>query len=478
MVNKILIAILLASSMYANKINNSVVKIFTTSSKVNYKVPWQLKNSKHYTGSGVLIKDNYILTSAHVVSDATYIEIKKQNTIQKYEAKIKWIAHDIDLALLVVNDKSFYKDMKPLKIVKLPYRQDDVTVVGYPKGGKNISTTKGIISRLELHEYVHSRKKFLTIQIDAPINSGNSGGPAFNNKNEIVGIAMQTLKKSSNIGYIVPSVIINHFLEDIKDGKYDGMIDDAFLLQRMFNRDFREYYKMKDRTGVYVSEVYKGSYAYNILKEGDIILKYEDKIIENDGSVKFRNSRISADYFLNKKQIGDNLTFTILRDNKVLNKTIKIKHRQILIPEYFDKKTEYLIFAGFVIMPLSKNYIVNEEYRVNSSWLNTLYSKNDVDNNITQYVFIHDILASKINSGYSNQRKLRILKVNGIIIKNFKHLVSLIDNIKDKYIVFDMEYNAKIVLNFKNAKEENKGILEMYNIPYDRYLDNSTIPIR
>ena len=57
-----------------------------------------------------------------------------------------------------------------------------------------MSVTSGVVSRTEVTSYVHGAAELLGIQIDAAINSGNSGGPAFNNKGECVGIAFQSLK--------------------------------------------------------------------------------------------------------------------------------------------------------------------------------------------------------------------------------------------------------------------------------------------
>jgi len=63
-------------------------------------------------------------------------------------------------------------------------------------------------------------------QIDAAINSGNSGGPAFNDKGKCVGIAFQSLKHedAENIGYVIPTPVIKHFIEDYKkSGEYTGI---------------------------------------------------------------------------------------------------------------------------------------------------------------------------------------------------------------------------------------------------------------
>lgn len=63
-----------------------------------------------------------------------------------------------------------------------------------------MSVTSGVVSRIEVTSYVHGAAELLGIQIDAAINSGNSGGPAFNNQGECVGIAFQSLKVHLTVG--------------------------------------------------------------------------------------------------------------------------------------------------------------------------------------------------------------------------------------------------------------------------------------
>ncbi|CAI5974671.1 unnamed protein product [Closterium sp. NIES-64] len=102
---------------------------------------------------------------------------------------------------------------------------DPVTVVGYPIGGDTISVTSGVVSRIEVTAYVHGASELLGVQIDAAINSGNSGGPAFNAAGECVGIAFQSMRgdEAENIGYIIPTPVIHHFISDYdRNGHYTG----------------------------------------------------------------------------------------------------------------------------------------------------------------------------------------------------------------------------------------------------------------
>lgn len=171
-----------------------VVKVYSVHNSVNVQMPWTSKPQEESTGSGFTIKHDgrlCILTNAHVVADATYVEVRKAGDAQKYVAEVERLSHECDLATLRVADEAFWDGVVPLSFGRMPSLQDEVSVVGYPEGGEGVSVTQGVISRIEIQRYAHSGAYLLAVQIDAAINPGNSGGPALNTDGEVIGVAFQ-----------------------------------------------------------------------------------------------------------------------------------------------------------------------------------------------------------------------------------------------------------------------------------------------
>src|SRR5437762_8054380 len=176
--------------------------------------PWTKLAASQATGSGVVIEGKRILSNAHMVLYAGQVQIQANQAGDKISATVETVAPGIDLAVLKLDDESFFDSPPPLPRAKsLPDIKDVVMAYGFPQGGTSLSITKGIVSRIEFTHY-NFPVSGLRIQIDAAINPGNSGGPAVVG-NQMVGLAFSHLSNSENIGYIIPCEEIELFLKDI-----------------------------------------------------------------------------------------------------------------------------------------------------------------------------------------------------------------------------------------------------------------------
>ncbi len=456
------------------KLSSSVVKIFTVSVRPNYYQPWQMRPQKFSTGSGVIINGHQILTAAHVVSNAVYLEVKKNGHPDKFIAHTKWISHEADLALLELEDNSFFKNTQSLKLGKMPQRQDGVAVYGYPQGGNEISITQGIISRIEQTVYVHSDFDLLALQIDAAINPGNSGGPVFNQDGEIIGIAMQSLSSADNIGYLVPSPVITHFLDDINDGTYDGFPDDGLYIQTMENKRLREYFKMGKRSGILVTEVVTGSSCDGLVMADDIVLKIDGVTVANDATIVMEgNGRVAANYLIRSHHIGEQFILTLLRKGKELEVKVPAKSMVTLIPFEHEKRPKYFIYGGIVFMPLSKNYLFewgrNWVQKAPIRFVDMAKNANIPKAERTEVVFVQSVLSDRENAGYEFANAI-VESVNGTQIKSFHQLVDLLSQEHHNDVNIRLQGGTKIILNPKKAQEGNERILQRYNIKQSAYL--------
>ncbi len=172
-------------------------------------------------GSGVVIPGNRILTCAHLVTYASEITVQGRDGGRRVDAKVEAVGQGIDLAVLTPNAPDFLAKRPPLpRATDLPDVMAPVLVYGYPIGGNGLSVTKGIVSRIGFGQYGGGTLG-LHLQVDAAINPGNSGGPALVD-GKMVGLVSSRMVGTQGISFILPNEEIDVFLDDIKDGRYEG----------------------------------------------------------------------------------------------------------------------------------------------------------------------------------------------------------------------------------------------------------------
>jgi S1-C subfamily serine protease len=471
------IGVVVTPSYAQQALVEATVKIYAVYAEYDYAIPWQLSQQARGVGSGCIIGGNRVLTNAHVVADQTFIQVKRAGQAKKYNATVAIVAHECDLALLQVDDPSFFAGVKPLRLGALPRMRDKVAVYGFPMGGEELSITEGVVSRVELTSYSHSRAQLLACQIDAAINPGNSGGPVIKD-GRIVGIAFQGYMYAQNIGYMVPAPVIDHFLKDSEDGTYDGIPAVGIELQDMENPGLRAHLQMgATQTGVLVQYIAPGSSAQGILQLGDVLLAIEGRPVANDGTIPFRGTeRIYFAEAVQDKFMGETVRCRILRDGEVMDVTIPLRTTLgsgRLVPyTQYDTTPTYYIVGGLVFQPLTLNYLQTwdnmEDVPVH---LATYYYHGRQSSERRQVVVLTNILGDELTVGYDDFKDHVITHVNGKAISQMEDLVEAIEGSEGMYHVIADEWGNQIVLERDKITETQKMILERYKIDADRSAD-------
>jgi S1-C subfamily serine protease len=460
-------------------IRNSMVKITTVYDEPSYTNPWDFYGSKTLSGSGCVIEDGLILTNAHVVSYQTYIDVQRYGDPRKYKARVKAVSHQADLALLQVDNPAFFSDVKALEMDDLPETRQEVTVYGYPEGGNTLSITRGVISRIEHQRYVHSSAELLAIQIDAAVNPGNSGGPALID-DKIVGVVMQNRPRADNIGYIVPTPVIKHFLKDIQDGRFDGIPEDGLFVQPMENDFLKACYGIKKgSSGVLVTYVLPGSPAEGIMRPGDVLLAIDGHPVADNMTVEFRkNDRTSAGYYVQKHQMGETVMMDAIRDGNPFTCNIRLEKKLssfslVPYPQY-DVRPSYFIYGGLLFMPLTTDYLMawGKRWRGNAPPELMAATTRLPTREGEELVLLSRVLPHDVNMGYHDYKEKIITHVNGQELLNLKHLIRILDQgRRQPYVKFTTSSRDIIVLNPAEAERAMPQILKIYNIPADRSED-------
>ena len=318
-------------------LRKSVIKIAVKQEMRDPSTPWKRESPEDFGGSGVVIAPGRVLTNAHVVEQTSEIMLETDQTALPVQAELLAIDRTRDLALLEVKDEAFNRDHPPIPLFEgLPKEGSRVTVMGFPMGGDALSTTSGVISRIEWAEIGQGGEDGMRVQVDAAINFGNSGGPAFVD-GKVAGLAFSGLMGSAdNISYLLATEEIVRFLDEAAAGRVDGNTVLNLEVQTLENPALRAKLGASgDVAGVVVIDQKGGP-----LQAWDIIVKINGQAVDNKGQVTIEGDRkVAMDCVVGRfvpTAEKPNHVVEILREGKPAERKALLQELGIDPPAAFD----------------------------------------------------------------------------------------------------------------------------------------------
>lgn len=427
-------------------IGNSVVKVISTVRYPMLMRPWTRRDPTEISGSGMVIDGHRILTNAHVVLYAGDIQIQSNRTDDRSAATVEAVAPAIDLAILKLDDESFFTTHPPLKLAaELPRIKDPVLVYGYPTGGASLSITRGIVSRIEYAPYGGAAFG-LRIQIDAAINPGNSGGPAMVAGN-VIGLAFSFLSGAQNIGYIIPTEEIGLLLKRGGSGRYGGRPDLSDQLQVLENSALRRFLKLDASVhGVVVASPDSSDPAYP-LKRWDVITQVGEKAVDDRGMVALRDDlQVPMSCLFQGLDRNGAVPAKVVRGGRIQSVNLPVSaDPPTLFPDLQGAYPSYFIFGPLVFSRASTQLVAMIEttpglakiLRARSSPLILRLSEKPAFPGEELVVVCSPFLPNKLSAGYSDPALCVVKAVNDKPIKNLRQLVRLLRDPQVKYLVFE-----------------------------------------
>jgi S1-C subfamily serine protease len=447
--------------------SEAVVKITASIRYPDLIRPWTRPRSTEVSGTGVVLFGRKVLTNAHVVHYASEIHVQTGPGGDKFEAKVESIAPEVDLAVLTVADKTLFTKRFPLaRAAKRPATRETVEVYGFPIGGAEMSVTKGVISRIGYGAYPGMTG--LVIQVSAAINPGNSGGPATVG-GKMVGLVFSRLSAGENIGYVIPNEEIDLFLEDVKDGRYDGKPDDATLThyQRLKNDDLRAMLKLDKKTRGILAIPPRTGDPGNPFREFDVITKIGPHEIDNDGMVYLQDGlRVPFNGMIPSLARNNAVPLSVLRQGKPLTVSLPVttKDRRV-IRELRGEQPSWFIYGPLAFAParsdaISAIYGVHPEVLRRRSPLLRRAGDRMRFPEEELVIVTHPMFEHKLAKGYNDPFGQVLTEVNGKKIKNLRHLVEVLRDCTDEFLKFRFAEEGSEILVFRR-KEMSKATEEI-----------------
>ena len=474
---------LLLSSLFARggpaAAEKSVVQIMNFSQEPVWESPWRFDSVHKSSGTGFVIAGKKIMTNAHVVSWAKQIHVKRYQDPRPYPAHVSFIGHDCDLAVIEVEDQSFFDGLEPLPLGELPKVRSTVVTYGYPAGGEQISYTRGVVSRIEMQPYSHiGNRSFLGVQTDAAINPGNSGGPVIQ-EGTVVGVAFQGMPGLENTGFFIATPVIQHFLKDISDGIYSGFPQAGIRIVPLENPAYIKMLKWQDNgKGARIDSLAPIPSTQKLLRPDDILLKVGNLEVGSDGTVIYEGNRLAAAVAFQEVQDGETVPLKIWRDGHDLDVALPMTtyKREVNVGNQYDISPRYFIYAGLVFTPLSLDYLKSSGRAEDAAYKQLVYElyyhlAESPSTARSEPIVLSTTLADPVNANLTIQSRQLVDKINGVRIDKLEDVARAFAQGTNTYQAIEfLPEHAIEVLDRVEAEKVGPRVLQTYNIPSDRHL--------
>ena len=465
--------------MLAADPEKSVIQITTFSQQPIWDAPWRFDLVRRASGSGFVIRGKRIMTNAHVVSWARQLLVRRYQDPRFWLARVAFVAHDCDLALLEVEDEAFFDGLEPLDFGELPKVRSTVVTYGYPAGGEQISYTRGVVSRIEAQPFVHiGNRAFLTVQTDAAINPGNSGGPVIQ-EDKVVGVAFQGMTGLENTGFFISPPLIQHFLKDIEDGSYHGFPQAGISLVGLQNPAYRRYLKLPNPDqGARIDSIYPVPSTLKVLRVEDVLLQIGSYPVGSDGTILYQGNRVNVSVAFSDAQAGDTRDVKVWRQGETVDLKLPMgvihddasQGNQYALPKYF-------IYGGLVFTPLSRDYLktlgANAGEGASADLFYELYYRRQESPEKwrPEPVVLATVLSHPVNANVSVRGRALVDKINGRRIEKMADAIKAFEKAETGFDVIEfVSQHTLECLEHQAVQQANEAILKTYNVPQDRRL--------
>lgn len=432
-----------ASPAAAQDVTDAVVKLHVTSETPDPFRPWTFRQPKQSSGSGVVIDGQRILTNAHVVAHAAEILIESSKVPRRIPARIEAFAYGVDLAIVTVDQPGFFETHPPAAFAEeVPGDGDTVVVRGYPMGGSTLSTTEGVVSRLEYERYWFNERG-LRLQIDAAVNPGNSGGPVFKG-DKCVGIVFSQIPEAENIGYVIPVAEIRMFLDDVEDGRYDGKPRLSVATLGAENPAMRAYLGVPFADGgAVVTRAPLGDDGR--LRERDVIVEIAGMPVDDRGRVEAFGRRIDFEYPVDGVK-GPTIELGVIRAGERITVDEPVRgYGRPLISSLGNGRPSYLVLGPLVFTEATMEFA---GFAISGPWAGEFARRgSSITDRATDLeafpgerlvCLANRPLSHSIVRGYDEAEiGLVLSKLNGEKIENLAHLVKAIRALEEEFALFE-----------------------------------------
>lgn len=353
---------------------HSTVRVNAHAREYNVLRPFQQSAIHTGVGSGVIIDPArlgaharsgavYVLTCEHVVSQAHEVFLVFPSfSREEHAARILAVCEDTDLAILECVLRDMPPGLQPLPLGDSDKLQEEARVraYGFPLGQTALKVTDGVYSGYQDSKLQHS----------SPISKGNSGGPLLNEQGEVVGINSAVMGGAANMGYAVPSFMVEVLLRDVaplppQQAPHIVRRHTLGIHVHATTPATLRYLGASGcgHAGVQVRFMYRHSPLQGRISEGDLIVGVDGLGIDHQGDVcvPWNQQKVALVDYLHRKCNHDDVELQVWRPGSQTCELLTTKQADVHVEGFHlvaqpHEMLDFVLFAGIVFQPLRANH--------------------------------------------------------------------------------------------------------------------------
>ncbi len=458
------------------KFENSIVNLVTSRAPVDIARPWQIDKVVQHENLAAVVKGGLLLTTAYAVHSATTLELQKLGDPRKFAAEVVFVDFEVNLALVRPKSKEFLTGLVPIKIGNEINIGADVSVYR-AKDSYQLTKMPGHLSEVGIYNVITSSYSMLAYLVKVQQKGLGWAEPIFKN-GSLVGI---TSGQDTNFIHAIPSITIQHFLNDRHNENYRGFPSIGVGLSPLVDPTARRYYGAdKIKGGIRISKIQEGSSFFGKLQVDDVLYSLNGHSLSEHGYFRHpRWGQVHMKFLLNKMYSGDRIDLKIIRKGKPISiKGTATKYRsndyEISYNRY-GAPEPHLIFGGLIIQELTREYLEQwgSDWQRRASFdLLYQYNFNNEPNAKSgkKQIILGGVLADEFNRGYQKLRHLVISKINGEAVSSLEEVRkalkdSAIDRFGRQFAKFQfIRDGGEAILGYEGIEQAHERIAKSYQI--------------
>jgi S1-C subfamily serine protease len=460
----------------------AIVRVNVTSQGWDFLRPWGKRQPTTKRAIGAVIAasgEARVLVTGDLVQNSTYLEFEVPEGGRKVPATVEFVDYEANLALLRADDAEFLKDVPRLAIAESAIGQQ-LEVWQLENNGR-LLVTSGLMTTADYSAYP-LEGSLLAYRLTVRMQSRDSSFtlPVIN-QGKLTGVLMSYDTQSSNAN-VIPAPVIEHFLKDASDGKYEGFPRAGYGFSPMRDPALRRYAKVPDDVtgGIFVTETLAGGAAEQAgLRKGDVVIALDDFPIDRDGNYDDPTyGKVAAGHLLSTRHyVGDSVAFHLLRDGQKQTLNVKIGRKApqeyVSDPYIIDAPPRFYVLGGLILQELSRQYLREfagpgergrrppDRLAYYDRYQNELFR-----NGPKKIVFLSRILPTPATVGYEDLASLVVTKINGVTLQSLDDVPAALAKAANG--IHSIDFNTdptRIYLDAAQTEQIERVVQNQYQLP-------------